>query len=109
MPPTLREVKMMLTAAERELLASASRTGIIRVLPTNVVTAGPTFAIEGDPSVAVDYVKVLESLVRLGLAKRFAEGYYPLTPRGLREAGKLPGEICQEVRRRFTGRIEFRF
>jgi hypothetical protein len=104
-----REVETMLTAEERQLLASASRPGFIRVLPTNVVMAGAAFAVEGDPSVAGAYVKALESLVRLGMVKRFAEGYYPLTPQGLEEAGKLPAEIWQEVHRRFTGRIELRF
>jgi hypothetical protein len=104
-----RVVETMLTAEERHLLASASRPGFIRVLPTNVVMAGAAFAVEGDPSVAEAYVEAVESLVRLGMAKRFAEGYYPVTPQGLEEAGRLPAEIWQEAHRRFAGRIEFRF
>ena len=104
-----REMGTMLTPEELQLLASASRPGFIRVLPTSVVMAGAAFAVKGDPSVAETYVKAVESLVRRGMVKRFAKGYYPLTPEGLEEAGKLPAEIWQEVHRRFTGRIDLRF
>lgn len=102
-----REMGTMLTPEELQLLASASTSGFIRVLPTNVVMAGVAFAVEGDSSVAEAYVKAVESLVSRGMVKRFAEGYYPLTPQGLEEAGKLPAENWQEVHRRFTGVIAF--
>jgi hypothetical protein len=108
----VREMERMSTAEERQLLASASRSGSIRILATNlgkVVMAGPVFAIEDDPSVAEAYIQAVESLERLGLAKQFAEGLYVLTPQGLEAAGRLPAELWQEVYRRFTGRIELRF
>jgi hypothetical protein len=107
-----REVKAMSTAEERQLLVSASRSGSMRILSTNfgrVAMAGPVFAAEGDPSVAEAYVNAVESLVRLGMAKRSAECFYVLTPQGRKEAGRLPAELWQEVHRRFTGRIDLRF
>lgn len=107
-----REVAVMSTAEERQLLVSASRSGSIRILSTNlgrVAMAGPVFAIGDDPSVAETYIQAVESLERLGMAKQFAEDLYVLTPEGLEEAGRLPAELWQEVHRRFTGRIELRF
>jgi len=102
----------MSTAEERQLLASASRSGSIRILSTNlgrVAMAGPVFAIGDDSSVAEAYIQAAESLERLGMTKQFAEDLYVLTPQGLEEAGRLPAELWQKVHRRFTGRIDLRF